>query len=730
MTLSPPPLLPAALPRDALLAIVRAVLVYTVFAVLWILLSDRAVTLLFDDAGAQAIASTLKGLVFVAATSLLLFFFLLRFATRHPAKVSDGGAPAPSSRRLLFGSVATLALVSLLFGLGGTMQHWERHRETAAEQLQAIAKLKAAQIENWLGERLGDTELLRTTPGLADALARWRGGDGSWRTPLRDRLEAHRSLLRYDAMAICDADGDILLQAGADGHGSGEPLRAAVRRALSSGHTTMTGVYGMAEPPPPHMHLDVVGPIPGTNAVVVLRTDLNATLYAFLQTWPLRSASGETLLVRREGDQALFLNDLRHRPGATLQLRLPLATPGLVAAQALAAGYRPGRRIEGVDYRGVRVIGVAQPVAGTDWWVVAKMDRDEVFDAASGEILWIAFCSLLTWAVATVLAALLVQRRELQHAQTQRREQAERLRALQLLDAIAAGSNDVIFAQDLAGRFTFFNRAAEQLTGKPAAEALGRDEAFLFPPETAEVLIERNRRVLAEGKVIHFEDAIPTADGQRIFLTTKGPLRDAAGQVIGLFGTARDISERTRMEAELKQAKDRLRALVNTIPDLVWLKDANGRYLACNPRFEQFFGAREAEIVGKTDYDFVPRDQADFFRANDRAAMERDGPTENEEEVVFASDGHREILQTIKTPFRDGDGRLVGVLGIGRNIASLKAAEAELKTRNEELERFNRAMVGRELEMIGLKRQINALSLELGRAPPFDLPAVDGAAAP
>jgi PAS domain S-box-containing protein len=104
-----------------------------------------------------------------------------------------------------------------------------------------------------------------------------------------------------------------------------------------------------------------------------------------------------------------------------------------------------------------------------------------------------------------------------------------------------------------------------------------------------------------------------------------------------------------------------LNALVNTLPDLAWLKDVNGVYLACNPRFESFFGAKQKEIIGKTDYDFVDKDLADFFRKNDRLAMEKDGPSINEEWVIFANDGHRELLETIKTPMRDVQGTLVGI---------------------------------------------------------------------
>ncbi len=120
--------------------------------------------------------------------------------------------------------------------------------------------------------------------------------------------------------------------------------------------------------------------------------------------------------------------------------------------------------------------------------------------------------------------------------------------------------------------------------------------------------------------------------------------------------------------AVLEQERAQLRTLLDTIPDLIWLKDLDGVYLSCNQRFEQFFGASEADIRGKSDFDFVSPELAEFFRANDQAALVADRPRSNEEWVSFASDGHRELLHTIKAPMRDGTGKVIGVLGIGRNI--------------------------------------------------------------
>ncbi len=119
--------------------------------------------------------------------------------------------------------------------------------------------------------------------------------------------------------------------------------------------------------------------------------------------------------------------------------------------------------------------------------------------------------------------------------------------------------------------------------------------------------------------------------------------------------------------------------MLETIPDLVWLKDVHGVYLACNPAFAHSLGAEEGEVVGKTDYDFVDSGIADSFRANDRHAMKAGAPSVNEEWIVFADDGRRVLLQTIKTPALDDAGELIGVLGIAREVTELRAVQDALQ---------------------------------------------------
>ena len=164
-----------------------------------------------------------------------------------------------------------------------------------------------------------------------------------------------------------------------------------------------------------------------------------------------------------------------------------------------------------------------------------------------------------------------------------------------------------------------------------------------------------------------------------------------------------NISERKHNESELSHERNFLKTLFKAIPDLIWIKDINGVFLSCNSRFEDFFGAKEAEIIGKTDYDFVNKSLADLFRFNDNKVIQSGQININEEKVVFASDGHEEILQTTKVPMYDKNGKIKGILGVARDISSIKEIQKEL----EHKEHYQRALLDNFPFMIWLKDEKN-----------------------
>ncbi len=559
-------------------AVVRIVLLYAVFAALWILLSDKVVGLIFHDPAHIMLASTLKGWVFVAVTSLLLFSLMQRLVGQLATRDSTPGVnpfDSPSAVTMPVDAASTqgeingrstfapikflippfLLMVTLIVALAlGAITHTiHQQKEKEIERLQAIAKLKISQILSWLQERQGDAQFAHTSRFYADLYQKWNSAnDISSREWLQERLKIYREAHHYQDVFLIDARGQVVM-AGDTQSPVRLELRATAQRAIAEGRVLNTNLY-RDENTPARIYLDFVAPLPSvkgqSSPAVVLRIDPAAVLYPMLQAWPFPSASGEFLIFRRDGDQVLFLNDLRYRPDAALTLRIPLAEPRLLAAQVLRGETTLGSAIEGDDYWQKPTIGVANAIPGTDWFLIAKLDKDELYASAKQDVIWITLAGSMVLFIAVVAAFLMYQRRELQYSLRQRQQQAEKLQTLQ----------------------------------------------------------------------------------------------------------------------QLANERSQLRTLIQTIPDLIWVKNPDGVFLTCNTAFEQFFGTQEANVIGKTDYDFVATELADFFRQKDQDVLITGQISINEEWIISASDDRRVLLETIKTPMWDAEGHLIGVLGIGRNI--------------------------------------------------------------
>jgi PAS domain S-box-containing protein len=259
------------------------------------------------------------------------------------------------------------------------------------------------------------------------------------------------------------------------------------------------------------------------------------------------------------------------------------------------------------------------------------------------------------------------------------------------------------------------------LLGYARSEAIGQTTPELAIWADSQARAAFIARLAESGQTDQFETTLRRKDGTLVTGIDCARTIRLQGEtcVLSVF---HDLSERKRAEEALRQSEAQLRALIDALPDLVWLKDSDGTYLSCNRRFESFVGAAEKDILGKTDYDFTHAEQADSFLLRDQAAMAAAAPTVNEEEIVFAEDGHREVLETIKTPVHDSDGRLIGILGVGRDITGRKQAAEGVLHHAEQLQRtvegavlaMSRMVESRDPYTAGHERRVGELATAIG----------------
>jgi PAS domain S-box-containing protein len=245
------------------------------------------------------------------------------------------------------------------------------------------------------------------------------------------------------------------------------------------------------------------------------------------------------------------------------------------------------------------------------------------------------------------------------------------------------GSPDAIFlAETETGIIIDANPAASAMMKMPVSQIIGMHQTQIHPVGNEDFSqkmfqLDIQKQSGPDAKKSH-ENLVRCADGSLIPVEIMANIIHIKGKSV-IQGVFRNISERKQAEKALKDKEAHLSTLVQTIPDLIWVKDVNGVYITCNKMFESFFGATSAEIIGKTDYDFVSQELADFFRKNDMLAIETGGPRRNEEWITFASNGKQALLETIKSPMFDSTGTIIGVLGIGHDITHRHKAAEQLK---------------------------------------------------
>ena len=666
-------------------------------------------------------------------------------------------AQGPGKRTFEIGLLAFAAALVVVITVLGFLYFESRRAEIQqriSQELATIADLKTGQIAGWREERVADARMAMQTPLFARNAAAFFADPTSEarRTAILEWFGALRRNSGYEEIALFDAQGNARLTLPLTSDPTDPQLGALLKVVpqaddvlISDLHRGRTG----------EVHIDLIVPLrdttapsvggpagevqtpPATIGAVVLRIDPRRFLYPLVQSWPTPSKTAETLLVRREGDEVVFLNELRHRPDTALVLRRPINDPLLPAA--MAARGASGER-EGIDYRGVKVLALTRPIPDSPWFIVAKVDQEEIYAPLRSQA-WTVGLAISVLLVAVALGLGLFWRRSTV-ANLQRELVAEReIGRLSRLYAALSQVNQAVVRADTREELlsTVCKAMAEfgqlrlvcigehdaaQRMVKPVAWA-GEDQGFLtglavYTDERAEgrgpsgTAVREERSVVvndfaADPRVAPWRQrlavykfmsggAFPIRVRGRVWgcLTVFAPeagyfrgkeialFEEAASDISFALDRLEDRAEHLQTVEFLKRERALFSALIITIPDHIYFKDRNSRFVRINDIMVRRFGLRNSdEAVGRTEADFFTAEHARQAHEDEQRVMNTGTAIIGLEEKETWPDGRVTWVSTTKVPLRDEKGNITGLVGISRDITASRQAGEELR-RSEE----------------------------------------------
>ena len=605
----------------------------------------------------------------------------------------------------LIGMVAYFALVGIA------------HRRTT-EQLHSIATLKTEQIEYWLSERMKDSRLqagyLPHFRRLANA-AGYDLAEESQRSHLA--MTEVQKIYGYTNVELFDARGQRVDQAGSDVISVADLPPERVKQLLGTTEPQLLDFFQTGNQAYP-LSLAVATSIRAPDAkgvaavgYVVLHIDPELYLYPLIQRWPVSSDSAETLLVRRDGDDVLFLNELRHIKHPPLTFRISVTRTEVPAVQAVLNGHV---EVEGNDYRDLPVFSETAPIRNTPWFIVAKIDQSEVLDGLRIPTLLVLALVLLV--IGGTGMFLLLRYRQQQLAQEREFLDALGQREQRFKD-FSESSADWFWETDSEHRFSFLSHSVQQMLGaRPKDELIGRSrmqiakEDGLYLPN----LWEAHAAVLAQHIPFRsFEYSLLDGDGQRAWLSVSGvPFFNSAGEFAGYRGVGQMVTARHQAEeelarhranlellveertAELAATEAQMRGVIEASGDGIIQVNMEGKVILANPASCQMLGYPAGDLIGHRLHETIHHSYPDgrpypAEHCPTAQTIAMGGTLHGLEDMFWRADG-RPLAVSISTQAIVENGRVIGAVVNFSDMSARKEVERARELAREAAERLAR----------------------------------------
>jgi len=614
------------------------------------------------------------------------------------------GATGESDRlsrdeRLVLTSVVVTGLIMIVAGM--TLLHVQarRQREKVLSELLALTKLKVEQITAWRRERLGDARTITGVPGLPDVMHAVVAGSATKATQVELADWFKRLELDYGYATVMLLDGalDPVLS---------EPVGAVVPAGARRFPLSYFGGNPDVVELPPYvdrareLHWDLLLPLQSHTesnpfGALLLQTTPERLLLPLVRSLPTTITTGQSVLWFRDDERLISLGGYRAQPHTDATELQPFGIVRLVSDQnpqslLFRAVNRQPAEGEGVDYRGVAVIGVARAVPDSSWFLVSQVDAQEVYAplrraavAGTGGVMGLL---LLTG----VVAGGLWRQRQKNLLAAHLAVELEQKRTAARLGMVMQEARDVILVLDESLRIIEANEQALAVYGWSREELLGMPVRDLRAAEATSDFTHVSQSVTA-GTGATFETEHRRKDGSTLPVEVSARMVEGDGQK-QVLSIIRDITERRRAEAELRASEERYRLIAENTSDVIWLYDfAQDGFTYVSASSSSLLGYAPEALVGTKLTSTLTDESAAKAGELLRDLLAEIRPGAPAHHIVVELDQRRKDGSTVPTEvvasvMPDPAGGARHILGITRDITERRRAREALEKFNTQLE--------------------------------------------
>jgi len=533
----------------------------------------------------------------------------------QPDKINHLGKKGSGNKPWIL-IVVFILLSIVVWYLGTLYYHSQRDRIKVEKQseLSAIANLKANEIITWKKERLNDADLISGNQLYRDGiLSLIKGKNGVSRNKIENWLNLMLELYDYESVILLDDKKNIVLSLPVGNNLINHKFSYG---ELSQNTSILTDLH-ISDTVSSKPELDLIIPLQENTedssrryGTLIFLINPEKFLFPLLQEWPTASTTSETILIKKENNSAVYLNELRNIKNTALKLRESIDDTSKVTSMAVRGIFGI---FEGIDSKGTEVLSFIKPIPIYNWLLIVKVDKDEIYSGIKERAELIRILIFVIILLQGILLTQFWRHQRFKYYKTQYAYQLQREALTKHFNYMIKYANDAILLVNMEGQIIEANEKAKSMYGYTEDEILNLHVSALRPPETRKFYKDVINDIIKEGDKV-FEVEHIKKDGTVFTIENSVRVIEIEGNKY-FQSIIRDITERKEAERKIIESEAELRALLVSMKDMILVLDSESRIVKIGPSNLELLFKPPEEIMGKTLRETIPAKQAELFQS-------------------------------------------------------------------------------------------------------------------